>query len=173
VARRARELTQLQEVRIAARPPARFKAVLSEAQYSGLLAEIERAHAIIGARVIWNVNSTARGGGVAELLQSLVAYVRGAGFDCRWTVIAGEPDFFALTKRLHTLEETMLGTFHLIRDLALASATVVVLAIAAWIAIDYGAAIIVAVGGFALVGLALPFVTIYEEEHDLPFNRHS
>ena len=101
MARRPRELTQLQEVRIAARPPARFKAVLSEAQYSGLLAEIERAHAIIGARVIWNVNSTARGGGVAELLQSLVAYVRGAGFDCRWTVIAGEPDFFALTKRLH------------------------------------------------------------------------
>jgi hypothetical protein len=67
----------------------------------------------------------------------------------------------------------MLGTIHLIRDLVLASATVVVLAIAAWIAIDYGAAIIVAVGGFALVGLALPFVTIYEEEHDLPFNRHS
>jgi hypothetical protein len=67
----------------------------------------------------------------------------------------------------------MLGTIHLIRDLVLASATVVVLAIAAWIAIDYGAAIMLAVGGFSLVALAIPFVTIYEEEHGLPFNRHS
>jgi trehalose synthase len=91
----------LQEVPIAAHPPARFKAVLTEAQWSDLLATIQRARAMIDARAIWNVNSTARGGGVAELLQSLVAYVRGAGFDCRWTVIEGDPDFFALTKRLH------------------------------------------------------------------------
>jgi len=75
--------------------------VLTEAQWSDLLATIERARRMIDARVIWNVNSTARGGGVAELLQSLVAYVRGAGFDCRWRVIAGNPDFFAVTKRLH------------------------------------------------------------------------
>ena len=101
MARGTRELTPLQEVPIAAQPPARFKAVLSEAQYSDLLATIERARGMIDARVIWNVNSTARGGGVAELLQSLVAYVRGAGFDCRWSVIAGNADFFTLTKRLH------------------------------------------------------------------------
>lgn len=75
--------------------------MLSEAQYSDLVATIERARGVIGARVIWNVNSTARGGGVAELLQSLVAHVRGAGFDCRWSVITGDPEFFALTKRLH------------------------------------------------------------------------
>jgi trehalose synthase len=65
------------------------------------VATIERARGVIGSRVIWNVNSTARGGGVAELLQSLVAYVRGVGFDCRWTVIAGDPEFFELTKRIH------------------------------------------------------------------------
>jgi trehalose synthase len=94
-------LTLLHEVPIAAQPPARFKAVLTEAQYSDLVATIERARGMIDARVIWNVNSTARGGGVAELLQSLVAYVRGAGFDCRWSVIAGDPAFFTLTKRLH------------------------------------------------------------------------
>ena len=73
-----------------------------------LLATIERARSVIDARVIWNVNSTARGGGVAELLQSLVAYIRGAGFDCRWRVIAGSPAFFAVTTgvvltRSHTL----------------------------------------------------------------------
>ena len=65
----------------------------------------------------------------------------------------------------------MLGT-HLIRDTAFAFVAVIVLAVAAWIAIDYGAAIIVAIGGFALIALfALPVVAIYEEEHDLPFNR--
>jgi trehalose synthase len=91
----------MHEVPIAAQAPARFKAVLTEAQWSDLLATIERARSMIDSRVIWNVNSTARGGGVAELLQSLVAYVRGAGFDCRWAVMAGDPDFFVLTKRLH------------------------------------------------------------------------
>ena len=101
MARDAQELKPLEEVPIAAQSPARFQTVLTEAQWSDLLATIERARRMIDARVIWNVNSTARGGGVAELLQSLVAYVRGAGFDCRWRVIAGNPDFFAVTKRLH------------------------------------------------------------------------
>ena len=35
------------------------------------------------------------------MLQSLVAYARGAGVDARWSVIDGEPDFFVLTKRIH------------------------------------------------------------------------
>ena len=94
-------MTLLQQVPISPQPPSRFKAVLTDAQYSDLVATIERARGVIHAGVIWNVNSTARGGGVAELLQSLVGYARGAGFDCRWCVIAGEPDFFALTKRIH------------------------------------------------------------------------
>lgn len=65
----------------------------------------------------------------------------------------------------------MTGTFHLIRDVAIAIAVVIVLAVAAWVAIDYGAAVIVALGGFALIALiAIPIVMIYEEEHDLPFN---
>ena len=47
------------------------------------------------------MNSTARGGGVAELLQSLLAYARGAGVDVRWLTISGNPDFFRVTKRIH------------------------------------------------------------------------
>ena len=50
---------------------------------------------------VWNVNSTARGGGVAEMLHSLVPYARGLGIDARWLVIGGRQDFFHLTKRLH------------------------------------------------------------------------
>jgi trehalose synthase len=52
-------------------------------------------------RVIWNVNSTARGGGVVELLRPLMGYSRGGGVDARWVVIGGEPEFFEVTKRLH------------------------------------------------------------------------
>jgi trehalose synthase len=51
--------------------------------------------------VIWNVNSTAKGGGVVEMLRPLLGYARGAGIDARWAVISGEPEFFAITKRLH------------------------------------------------------------------------
>ena len=109
VARRTRELTPPREVWVAAQPPERFKAVLTREQYADLLATIERAQTVLHGRVIWNINSTGRGGGVAELLQALVGYARGAGIDCRWGVIAGSPDFFALTKglhnRLHGLDE--------------------------------------------------------------------
>ena len=40
---------------------------------------------------MWNVNSTATGGGVAEMLQVLVGYILGAGVAVRWLVIAGDP----------------------------------------------------------------------------------
>ena len=48
-----------------------------------------------------NVNSTASGGGVAEMLHVLLPYARGAGIDVRWLVIEGDAPFFAITKRLH------------------------------------------------------------------------
>ena len=44
---------------------------------------------ILGDRRIWSINSTLTGGGVAEMLQSLVAYARGASVDARWSVIDG------------------------------------------------------------------------------------
>jgi len=50
---------------------------------------------------VWNVNSTAAGGGVAEMLQVLVGYILGVGVDVRWLVIAGDREFFSVTKRIH------------------------------------------------------------------------
>jgi trehalose synthase len=35
------------------------------------------------------------------MLQTLLAYGRGAGLDTRWLVIQGDPDFFEITKRIH------------------------------------------------------------------------
>ena len=57
--------------------------------------------AALAGRIALNVNSTAHGGGVAEMLQTLLAYARGAGVDARWVVIEGDPAFFAVTKRIH------------------------------------------------------------------------
>lgn len=54
-------------------------------------------------RVIWNVSATARGGGVAEMLQTLLAYVRAVYVDARWLVLTGNPEFFTVTKRVHNM----------------------------------------------------------------------
>ena len=56
--------------------------------------------ALDGAAVVC-IDSTASGGGVAEMLHVLLPYVRGVGIDARWLVIDGDEQFFAITKRLH------------------------------------------------------------------------
>jgi trehalose synthase len=81
--------------------PGLFRQVLSPGAYKELTAAIVGAKSRLEGRVIWNINSTARGGGVAEMLQSLVAYARGAGIDTRWAVISVQPEFFRITKRIH------------------------------------------------------------------------
>jgi trehalose synthase len=62
---------------------------------------VAAARTALQGRTVWNINSTATGGGVAELLQVLLAYGCGAGVDARWLVIHGDPRFFEITKRLH------------------------------------------------------------------------
>ena len=89
------------EVEISSISPDRFRAVLAPERFDAFERGVEEARQLLDGRVVWNVNSTARGGGVAELLESLVAYARGAGVDVRWLVMDGSPDFFAVTKRIH------------------------------------------------------------------------
>jgi len=81
--------------------PELFRSVLSPARLEAFEAGVRSARSVLGERRVWNVNSTARGGGVAELLRPLVGYARGAGVDARWVVIEGDAPFFAVTKRLH------------------------------------------------------------------------
>jgi trehalose synthase len=55
-------------------------------------------------RTVWMVNSTATGGGVAELLPAQIALLRELGVDVNWTVIETDrPAFFTLTKRIHNM----------------------------------------------------------------------
>ena len=79
----------------------RLRDVLTEEALRAFEAGAEEGRALLEGRTVWNVNSTARGGGVVELLRPLVGYARGIGLDCRWEVIGGDREFFDVTKRLH------------------------------------------------------------------------
>ena len=50
---------------------------------------------------ILEINSTYVGGGVAEILQSLVPLLREVGLESRWEVITGTKEFFNITKSFH------------------------------------------------------------------------
>lgn len=52
-------------------------------------------------RTVQMVNSTAVGGGVAEILSRLVPILEELGLSIRWDVITGGEDFFAITKAFH------------------------------------------------------------------------
>lgn len=79
----------------------RFEPFLAAPQYAELLDAAAQARLLLHDRVVWCVNSTARGGGVAEMLGSLLGYARGSGVDARWVTIGCPEEFLAVTKRLH------------------------------------------------------------------------
>ena len=82
-------------------PLERYSQLLRPDYMQRVLARIAAVRTGLDGRVVWNVSSTAVGGGVAEMVRSLLAYARGAGVDARWVVIQGSPEFFRITKRLH------------------------------------------------------------------------
>jgi trehalose synthase len=60
----------------------------------------ELARGLQGARVL-HVNATAFGGGVAEILGTLVPLLNDVGLKADWQVIKGADDFFNVTKAMH------------------------------------------------------------------------
>lgn len=65
------------------------------------IAEIyKRARRLQGRRIL-HINSTHQGGGVAEILNSLVPLMNDAGVEADWRVLHGASDFFAITKKFH------------------------------------------------------------------------
>jgi trehalose synthase len=88
-------------VLVPSRDPDAFAPLLGVAEWTRVEAAARRARDQFEGRAVWHVSSTLRGGGVAEMLRSLLPYARGAGVDTRWAVLREDPSFFALTKRLH------------------------------------------------------------------------
>ncbi|HEY3970725.1 MAG TPA: glycosyltransferase [Solirubrobacteraceae bacterium] len=84
-----------------------------------LIEEIrELAEPLKGKRVV-HVSATAFGGGVSEILYTLVPLMRDVGLDCEWQVIYGREEFFNATKLMHNalqgnpqdLDEEQWGTW--------------------------------------------------------------
>jgi trehalose synthase len=94
-------IVMLQEVDVQALDPLRLKELIGPDRARQFDQAAEAAHDRLAGRSVLNVNSTATGGGVAELLQALLAYVRGVGVDTHWLVIKGDERFFEITKRIH------------------------------------------------------------------------
>ena len=95
------KMRRMQEVKVVPRALEELVGVLTAEQAERFKAAAERAAEVMAGRVVWNVSSTATGGGVAEMLRTLLGYVAGAGVRTRWLVIDGDGQFFVATKRLH------------------------------------------------------------------------
>lgn len=93
-------MTQTTEAAIAASPPSLLE------HYIPLLgaSEIDELRALakpLKGRHIEMVNSTAVGGGVAELLSQMLPLMGELGLAASWQVLAGGQDFFEVTKAFH------------------------------------------------------------------------
>jgi trehalose synthase len=89
------------EVPIVARTRDALTKVLDRPQMATFDRTLDSLAGVLAGRRIWNVNSTPTGGGVAELLSTLLPYERGAGIDAHWLVVEGRDGFFDVTKRIH------------------------------------------------------------------------
>ncbi len=67
----------------------------------GTLAEIyTRARSLYGKHIV-HLNATYQGGGVAEILYSLVMLMNDVGIDAGWRILHGSQEFFEITKSFH------------------------------------------------------------------------
>lgn len=93
----------MQTIDIAPVAADRFDAFVAAEPMGRFLSVLEAGADRFADRTLWHVNSTSQGGGVAEMLQSLLGYLVGAEVRTRWMVIDGDDSFFDVTKRIHHL----------------------------------------------------------------------
>ena len=65
---------------------------------------IEEIHALaepLQGHKVLHLSATAYGGGVAEILYTLLPLMRDIGLDAQWQVIYGQDEFFSATKQMH------------------------------------------------------------------------
>jgi trehalose synthase len=88
-------------VKVERRPVAQLRPVIGGERERCLLRAADAFRDRLNGRSIWNVSSTAVGGGVAEMLHTLIGYAEDLDIPVRWSVITGDAEFFVITKRLH------------------------------------------------------------------------
>jgi trehalose synthase len=87
----------LQTVDVGERSIGSYRGLAPEATLDALLAHVEKLR---GARVL-HINATPYGGGVAELLRSVVPLLNDLGLVADWKIISGDKTFFEVTKAIH------------------------------------------------------------------------
>ena len=88
-------------IEVPLRPVAALQDVIGLQRTTSLLTAAADFRRLAEGRTIWNISSTAAGGGVADMLQVLVGYANDLAVDIRWLVITGDTEFFRITKRVH------------------------------------------------------------------------
>jgi trehalose synthase len=66
-----------------------------------LIEEIRELSAPLAGKRVVHLSATSFGGGVSEILYTLIPLMRDVGLDCEWQVIYGREEFFNATKLMH------------------------------------------------------------------------
>ncbi len=74
-----------------------YRGIIGDEAMAGIY---RKSRKVAGTHLL-EVNSTYTGGGVAEMLASLIRLLNCAGVDTDWAILHGSPDFFEITKRFH------------------------------------------------------------------------
>ncbi len=87
-------------------------------RYSGIapmndLILLQRLGEILKGRSFLHINSTRKGGGVAEILQRMLPLLEQLGIEARWDIIEGDARFYDTTKKMHN---SLQGNFEEITD---------------------------------------------------------
>src|SRR2546427_12137381 len=97
----ARGENRIHEVELGSAPIERFRPLVSTQMWPELEGGLAGLKRRLDGHVLWNVNSTACGGGGAGMLASLLSFDRRAGVDERRAGVQGPPGFFKHTKENH------------------------------------------------------------------------
>src|SRR5216110_2512921 len=87
----------MEEVSVTEKHIADYRTIIGDAAYD----EIVSLGTKLRGKRIAQVNATSYGGGVAELLHSIVPLMRDLGLDVTWFVLSGTPRFYDATKTIH------------------------------------------------------------------------
>jgi trehalose synthase len=87
----------MEEVAVGPKRFADYRSIIGPTAYE----ELQTLAKILKGRRIAHVNATSYGGGVAELLHSIVPLMTDLGLDVHWFVLSGTNPFFDATKTIH------------------------------------------------------------------------
>lgn len=97
------QASRLLPVELRSYETARLRQAVEDGCWESLAAARGRMSELLEGRRLWEINSTARGGGVAEMLAWYLPLLKDAGIDVNWQVLDAPEDYWQLTKRLHHL----------------------------------------------------------------------